>query len=240
MPRTKAGLRLRSCLQKEPPVGVDAASLNTRGYRLLAQTGIGYSALNAQLAFFARRSEVGMTIWSRKYDKSQVSETKYRHRIEVHKLLKRRTELPVSQSPFCLEFDRDFLQSFQGTSPRAQRDRRKHARYGTFIKAHLMVQGFWYKGSIRDISEGGAYILSSQGRNFSSGDDILLVVKLRVLLDQIKGKIIWMRSSGIGVAFNRSEPDHIELRNRSADHCLFEKARMTYQRFKDTAKTRTF
>jgi Tfp pilus assembly protein PilZ len=84
-----------------------------------------------------------------------------------------------------------------------------------------MVQGFWYKGSIWDISEGGAYILSSQGRNFLSGDDILLIVKLRVLRNQIKGKIIWMRSSGIGVAFDRSEPDYSELRDRLADYCLF-------------------
>jgi hypothetical protein len=136
-------------------------------------------------------------------------------------LLKRRTELPVSQSPFCLEFDGDFLESFQGISVRAQRERRKHPRYGTFIKAHLMVQGFWYKGAIWDISEGGAYILSSQGRNFLSGDDILLIVKLRVLRNQIKGKIIWMRSSGIGVAFDRSEPDYSELRVRLADYCLF-------------------
>jgi hypothetical protein len=35
------------------------------GSRLLAPMGIGYKPLNAQLAFFSRKSVVGMTIWSK-------------------------------------------------------------------------------------------------------------------------------------------------------------------------------
>lgn len=68
----------------------------------------------------------------------------------------------------------------------------------------IMVQGSWYKGSIQDISEGGAYIRSIQDRTFSLGEDILLVVQLKVLREQLRGKIIRMGSHGMAVEFQTS------------------------------------
>ena len=84
-----------------------------------------------------------------------------------------------------------------------------------------MVRDHWYKGSIRNISQGGAYILLDRQKKFSPGEDILLVVDLRVVLDQIKAKIVWNGSHGFGVAFDTSEPDFSKLKALLAARCLF-------------------
>jgi hypothetical protein len=84
-----------------------------------------------------------------------------------------------------------------------------------------MVRGYWYKGYIKNISEGGAYIQSAPERKVSPGEDILVVVELKVLLNQIKGKIIRRGSHGIALAFNTSEPDYSTLKALLAARCLF-------------------
>jgi hypothetical protein len=104
----------------------------------------------------------------------------------------------------------DLLKFFEKLRPGSRQERRKHPRKVCFIETNYMVQGRWYKGSIQDISEGGAYIRSMQDRKFSPGEDILLVVQLRVLRDQIRGKIIRVGSHGMGVEFETSEPDRGE------------------------------
>jgi len=70
-----------------------------------------------------------------------------------------------------------FFKSFKKLRLKAHAERRKHPRYASFIKAHYMVRGYWYKGYIRNISEGGAYIQSAPERKVSPGEDILLVVE---------------------------------------------------------------
>ena len=60
-----------------------------------------------------------------------------------------------------------------------------------------------------------------RGGKLSKGEPILMVVGLRVLRDQIRGKIIRAGSDGFGVAFNTSEPEHTELKGQLAAHCLF-------------------
>jgi hypothetical protein len=75
------------------------------------------------------------------------------------------------------------------------------------MEAYYMVQGHWYEGSIEDISEGGAYIRSIQDGKFSPSEDIFLVLRLRVLREQLKGKIIRVESHGIGVEFQASGSD---------------------------------
>jgi len=115
----------------------------------------------------------------------------------------------------------NFLKYFKSLCLKARGDRRKHPRDSVFIKVHYMVGGNWYKGYIRNISEGGAYIQSALERKVSSGEDVLLVVELKVLLDQIKGKIIWRGSHGIALAFRTSEPDYSRLRALLAARCFF-------------------
>jgi hypothetical protein len=105
-----------------------------------------------------------------------------------------------------------FSKSFKKWWLKAREERRKHSRYAIFIKAHYMVRGCWYKGYIRNISEGGAYIQSTPERKVSPGENLLLVVELKVLLDQIKGKIIWRGPHGFALAFNTSEPDYYRLK----------------------------
>ena len=70
-----------------------------------------------------------------------------------------------------------FFKSFKKLRLKAHAERRKHPRYASFIKAHYMVRDYWYKGYIRNISEGGAYIQSAPERKVSPGEDILLVVE---------------------------------------------------------------
>ena len=71
------------------------------------------------------------------------------------------------------------------------------------MELEYMVRNRWHKGSVQDISEGGAYIRSS--KRHSPGEDILLAVPLRILGDQLRGKIIWVRTHGMGVKFHLPE-----------------------------------
>ena len=71
------------------------------------------------------------------------------------------------------------------------------------MELEYMVRNRCYKGSIQDISEGGAYIRSR--KRHSPGEDILLSFPLRILGDEIKGKIIWVRTHGMGVQFQIPE-----------------------------------
>ena len=48
-----------------------------------------------------------------------------------------------------------------------------------------------------------------------------MLVELRVLRDQIRGRIIRVGSDGIAAAFDTSEPEYSELRALLADHCPF-------------------
>jgi len=84
-------------------------------------------------------------------------------------------------------------------------DRRRNLRKRCFIEVDYSVRSHRYKGSIQDISEGGAYVRSNSARRFLSGEDIFLIIPLRVLGDQLKGKIAWVRPHGMGVEFQIPE-----------------------------------
>jgi hypothetical protein len=99
-------------------------------------------------------------------------------------------------------------------------ERRQHSRHACVIKVYYLVRGSWYRGSIQNISEGGVYIRSIKEGKFSNGESILMLVELRVLRDQIRGKIIRIGSDGIAVAFHTSEPEYSELKALLEDHCL--------------------
>lgn len=68
-----------------------------------------------------------------------------------------------------------------------------------------MVQGRWHRGSIRNISDGGAYISSFRGEQFSPSEEIFLVARIRVLREQLRGKIAWVGPHGMGVEFQNTE-----------------------------------
>ena len=110
-----------------------------------------------------------------------------------------------------------FFRKFRSTS---KVERRTHPRKALPSKIYYMVQGCWHRGSIQDISEGGAYIKSGKNGRCGPGDDILLVLQLRVLRDQIRGKVIRVGWHGMAVRFEGSEPDCTELRALLADYCL--------------------
>ena len=88
------------------------------------------------------------------------------------------------------------------------------------MKVYYLVQGTWNRGSIQNISKGGVYIRSIRQGQFPEGEAILMLVEVRVLRDQLRGKIIRVGSDGIAVAFHTSEPDYTELKALLADHCL--------------------
>ena len=84
-------------------------------------------------------------------------------------------------------------------------ERRKHPREARSIKANYIVKGCWHKGSIQNISEGGAYIGTYEGRTFSPGEAVFLVARIRFLREQLRGKIAWVGPHGIGVEFQTAE-----------------------------------
>ena len=99
----------------------------------------------------------------------------------------------------------DLFQSLKKLQMGSLQERRKHKRKACSIKANYMVQGRWHEGSIQNVSDGGAYIRSFQSRAFSPGEGIFLVARIRVLRDQIRGKIAWVGPHGIGVEFQTTE-----------------------------------
>jgi hypothetical protein len=90
---------------------------------------------------------------------------------------------------------------------RSTAERRKHLRNACLIEAYYMVQGCGYKGTIQNISEGGAYIQSVNDEKLLRGEEIFLVPRSRVLSDQLRCKIVWVGSDGMGVEFQISELD---------------------------------
>jgi len=85
-------------------------------------------------------------------------------------------------------------------------ERRKHPRDDCFIEANYLSRNRWYRGSIQNISEGGAYIQTFQDRRFSPGENIFLVARIRFLREQLRAKITWVGPHGIGVEFQVTEP----------------------------------
>jgi hypothetical protein len=85
------------------------------------------------------------------------------------------------------------------------RERRKNNRMACRVKANYMVKGQWHKGSIQNISEGGAYILTFEDKTSVSGEGIFLVARIRFLREQLRGRIAWMDSYGMGVEFEPVE-----------------------------------
>ena len=68
-----------------------------------------------------------------------------------------------------------------------------------------MVQGHWHRGSIQNTSDGGAYISSIRGKQLSPSEEIFLVAKIRVLREQLRGKIAWVGPHVMGVEFQTAE-----------------------------------
>ena len=102
----------------------------------------------------------------------------------------------------------DHLPKFLGKLRiRSRGDRRQYPREICLVEAGYMVQNRWYTGTIKDISAGGAYVEAMQSRIFSPGEDILLVAKIRVLREQLRGKIAWLGPYGMGVKFQFPELD---------------------------------
>lgn len=87
----------------------------------------------------------------------------------------------------------------------SRQERRKHPREARSIRANYMVKGRWHRGAIQNISEGGAYIGTFEGKTFSPGEVIFLVARIRLLRDQLRGKIAWVGPYGIGVEFQTTE-----------------------------------
>jgi hypothetical protein len=98
----------------------------------------------------------------------------------------------------------NLIDSIEMRDVRSTQERRRHSRNDCFIEAYCMVQGRGYKGSIQNISEGGAY-LSIRGEKFLPGEEIFLVARDGLQADQLMSKIVWVGSKGIGVDFQISE-----------------------------------
>jgi hypothetical protein len=87
----------------------------------------------------------------------------------------------------------------------SRKERRLHPREACSIETGYMIQNRWYRGHILDIGPGGVYVEAMQSRVFSPGMDILLVAKIQVLREQLKGRIAWVGMYGMGVKFQLPE-----------------------------------
>ena len=89
----------------------------------------------------------------------------------------------------------------------SRKNRRLHPRETCLIDTGYMVRNHWYRGRIKDISAGGAYVEAMESRIFSPREEILLVAKIRVLREQLRGRIAWVGLHGMGVKFQFPELD---------------------------------
>jgi Tfp pilus assembly protein PilZ len=110
----------------------------------------------------------------------------------------------------------NLFKSFKELHLGSRKEKRQYPRKGCFIELKYRVRNRWYDGSIQDISDGGAYVRSS--KRHSPGEDILLDIPLRVLGDQLKGKIIWVRTHGMGVQFQSPGHQHRESEGVQKDN----------------------
>jgi hypothetical protein len=108
--------------------------------------------------------------------------------------------VPITEYPM-----RDAFDSFEKPPLGVFRERRKYNRTACSIKANYLVKGRWHKGSIQNISDGGAYILTFEDEVSSPGEGIFLVARIRFLPEQLRGRIAWMDSYGMGVEFQSAE-----------------------------------
>jgi hypothetical protein len=99
----------------------------------------------------------------------------------------------------------DAFESIEKPPPGAFRERRKKKRRPCSIRANYMVKGRWHKGSIQNISEGGACILTFEDDVSSPGEEIFLVARIRFLREQLRGRIAWVDSYGMGIKFQTAE-----------------------------------
>jgi hypothetical protein len=106
---------------------------------------------------------------------------------------------------------------------RSRRERRQHPRETCSIETGYMVQNRWYRGCIQDISAGGAYVQAMQSKAFCPGEDISLVARIRVLREQLKGKIAWVGLYGMGVKLQTPELDSGESATVAGDNFAGEK-----------------
>jgi hypothetical protein len=105
-------------------------------------------------------------------------------------------------------FEMDDTSKFPEQSPTiSDKDRRRHPRESCFIETGYRVQNLWYRGCIQDIGAGGVYVEAMESRIFLPGEDILLVARIRVLREQLRGKIAWVGRYGMGVSFQIPELD---------------------------------
>ena len=99
----------------------------------------------------------------------------------------------------------DLLNSIKNPALGSRQERRKYNRKACSIKANYMVQGRWHRGSIQNISDGGAYISSIRGEQFSPSEEIFLFARIKVLRQELRGKIAWVGPHGMGVEFQTIE-----------------------------------
>lgn len=102
----------------------------------------------------------------------------------------------------------------------AVQDKRRHPRKRCFIEVSFSVRDYSYKAYMQDISEGGAYLRSNKAKRLSPREDVLLNIPLRILGDQLKGKIAWVEPHGMGVEFQLPEPDQTESKREGESEDL--------------------
>ena len=84
----------------------------------------------------------------------------------------------------------DLFKSIKNPPLGSLRERRRDRRKARFIEANFLVENRWHKGAIRNISDGGAYILSSGAERFVPGEDIFLVAQIKGLYGGVRAKIV--------------------------------------------------
>jgi hypothetical protein len=103
------------------------------------------------------------------------------------------------------EIDRSsgLFQSIRRPGSDAVPEKRRYPRRECLNELNYMVRDRWYKGTVRNISDGGVYI--NAGARFYRGAEILLDLSSPLSGGKLQGVIAWVGLRGMGVKFGKTE-----------------------------------
>jgi hypothetical protein len=95
------------------------------------------------------------------------------------------------------------FQSVRRSDSDAAPEKRLYPRRECLKELNYKVRDRWYKGTVRNISDGGVYVHA--GARFYRGAEIVLDFPSALLRGKVQGVIAWVGFRGMGVKFRNTE-----------------------------------
>jgi len=101
--------------------------------------------------------------------------------------------MDILSRPFAL------FESIRKPSYNPSPEKRRFQRTDCFLGIACSVKGCGFRDTLRNISQGGGYLLTT--RSFSAGEEISLELPTRNHGEKVVGDVVWVGPEGIGLKF---------------------------------------